>query len=46
MAQVVIEKPILNSPFSEPNRRFHFDDEGITDEIVARRRRMEVCCGA
>src|SRR5450759_2812193 len=38
MAQVVIENPILNSPFREPTRHFRFDDEGITNEIVAGRR--------
>jgi type III restriction enzyme len=35
---VVIENPILNSPFVEPERHFRFSDEGITDEIVAGRR--------
>ncbi len=38
MRQVVIENPILNSPFEEPGRHFKFSDEGITDEIVAARR--------
>jgi type III restriction enzyme len=38
MAQVVIENPILNSPFEEPQRHFRFSDEGITDEIVETRR--------
>jgi type III restriction enzyme len=38
MAQVVIENPILNSPYSEPARHFRFSDEGITDEIVESRR--------
>jgi type III restriction enzyme len=38
MAQVVIENPILNSPFREPRRHFRFSDEGITDEIVEERR--------
>ena len=38
MAQVVIENPILNSPYYEPGRHFRFSDEGITDEIVAERR--------
>lgn len=38
MAQVVIENPILNSPFEEPERHFKFDDDGITDEIVSKRR--------
>ena len=36
--QVVIEDPILNSPFDEPHRHFHFDDEGITNTIVDKRR--------
>ena len=38
MRQIVIENPILNSPFEEPRRHFKFTDEGITDEIVAARR--------
>lgn len=38
MAQVVIENPVLNSPFAEPARHFRFNDDGITDEIVAGRR--------
>jgi len=38
MRQVVIENPILNSPFEEPRRHFRFTDEGITDEIMAARR--------
>jgi type III restriction enzyme len=36
--QVVIENPILNSPFSEPRRHFKFDDDGITDEVADSRR--------
>ena len=28
MSQVVIENPILNSPFNEPARHFKFTDEG------------------
>ena len=36
--QIVIENPILNSPFAEPARHFRFDDEGITDEVVEGRR--------
>jgi len=36
--QVVIENPIINSPFDEPARRFRFTDEGITNEVVAGRR--------
>jgi type III restriction enzyme len=38
MPNRVIANPIINSPFSEPTRHFQFDDEGITDEIVAGRR--------
>ena len=38
MPQVVIENPILNSPFVDPSRHFRFSDEGITDEIVDGRR--------
>lgn len=36
--QIVIENPILNTPFAVPARHFRFDDEGITDEIVEGRR--------
>jgi type III restriction enzyme len=38
MKQVVIENPIINSPFIEPARHFRFTDEGISDEIVDARR--------
>src|SRR5260370_14452974 len=38
MPQVVIENPILNSPFEEPARHFRFTDEGISNEIVEGRR--------
>ena len=38
MRQVVIENPVLNSPFDEPTRHFKFTDEGITDEVVNERR--------
>jgi len=38
MSQVVIENPIINSPFDEPTRQFRFTDEGITNEIVDGRR--------
>lgn len=38
MKQVVIENPILNSPYQEPSRHFKFDDEGITNEITESRR--------
>src|SRR3970040_927924 len=35
----VIENPILNPPFEAPLRHFRFDDEGITNDIVEKRRR-------
>ena len=38
MADRIIENPILNSPFGEPDRHFRFDDDGITNEIVEGRR--------
>lgn len=38
MSQVLIENPIINSPFDEPTRHFCFTDEGISDEIVEGRR--------
>ena len=38
MSQVVIEKPIINSPFAEPRRHFRFTDEGITNEVLDGRR--------
>jgi type III restriction enzyme len=36
--QVVIENPIINSPFDEPTRHFRFSDKGITNEIDNGRR--------
>lgn len=38
MPDVVITNPVINSPFDEPNRHFRFDDDGITEDIVAGRR--------
>lgn len=38
MNQVVIENPVINSPFSEPTKHFKFSDEGITNEIIGSRR--------
>jgi len=38
MSQTVIENPVINSPFREPNCHFRFDDEGITDDIIDGRR--------
>jgi type III restriction enzyme len=39
VTDVVIDNPILNSPYAEPSRHFRFSDEGITDEIAEGRRR-------
>jgi len=41
MTTVVIQNPVINSPFEEPQRHFRFTDDGITDEIVEGRRRSE-----
>ena len=41
MRHVVIKNPVINSPFSEPQRHFRFDEQGITNEIVEKRRRSE-----
>ncbi len=41
MKQTVIENPVINSPFVEPQRHFRFTDQGITDEIVTGRRISE-----
>ena len=38
MPDVVIENPVLNSPYLEPTRHFKFSDEGITDVILNQRR--------
>ena len=38
MSQVIIDNPVINSPFEEPQRHFRFADDGITDEIVSGRR--------
>src|SRR5258707_1669301 len=38
MSQVVIENPIINSPFDEPTRHFRLTDDGISNEIVSGRR--------
>ena len=40
MSQVVIENPVINSPFREPTRHFRFTDEGITNEIDESGRRI------
>ena len=36
--QVVIQNPVINSPFVEPKWHFRFDDDGITDDIANGRR--------
>lgn len=38
MPDVVIENPVLNSPYEEPGRHFRFDDQGITSDIEEGRR--------
>ena len=38
MPNVVIENPVLNSPYDEPRRHFRFDDQGITSDIQDGRR--------
>ena len=41
MANILIDNPIINSPFEEPARHFIFDDQGITDKIVNVRRKSD-----
>ena len=38
MEQVIIENPVINSPFNEPERHFQFTEDRITNEIVETRR--------
>ncbi|MBL7040109.1 MAG: DEAD/DEAH box helicase family protein [Pirellulaceae bacterium] len=38
MTQVVIENPVINTPFEEPRRHFEFSNEGITNKVVEARR--------
>ena len=38
MPDVVIENPIVNSPFEELTRHFYFGETGITDKMVDSRR--------
>jgi type III restriction enzyme len=35
---VVIDNPIINTPFAEPQRHFFFGEEGITNRIIESRR--------
>jgi len=39
----LIENPVINSPFGEPQRHFRFDENGITHEIVSGQRRSIDC---
>ncbi|WP_062515686.1 BPTD_3080 family restriction endonuclease [Halobacillus sp. KGW1] len=39
MEKVIIENPVINSPYLEPNEHFHFDEDGITNEIIHTRRK-------
>ena len=41
MPDVVIENPVLNSPYAEPRQHFRFDELNITSDIVEGRRRSE-----
>jgi type III restriction enzyme len=41
VADRIIENPIINSPYREPDRHFQFDDEGITNVVVAGRRESQ-----
>jgi hypothetical protein len=34
MKTVIIENPVINSPYEEPRRHFRFTEDGITDEVV------------
>ena len=38
MREIVIENPVITSPFTEPARHFKFDDDGISNEILDGRR--------
>ncbi len=38
MPDQTIDNPIINSPFTEPRRQFIFTDDGITNEIIEKRR--------
>ena len=39
MADVIIQNPVINSPFSEPTRHFEFGDRGITGQVIDGARR-------
>ena len=38
MSYIIIENPVINSPYKEPSRHFRFSEEGITDDIIDGRR--------
>ncbi|MCB1435376.1 MAG: hypothetical protein KDK75_23365, partial [Alphaproteobacteria bacterium] len=38
---VVITTPIINTPFDEPKRHYLFDEDGITNTIIEKRRVSE-----
>jgi len=38
MPDVIIENPVINSAYAEPQRHFRFTEDGITDEVVPARR--------
>lgn len=39
MKKVIIDNPVINSPFNEPHSHFYFDESGITNNIVNKRRK-------
>ncbi len=41
MPDILIEDPVINSPYAEPTRHFVFADEGITNEVDEDRRPSE-----
>lgn len=38
MPDQTIDNPIINSPFEEPRRQFEFTEDGITNDIIQKRR--------
>lgn len=44
--RVVIESPIIRSPFVEPKRHFGFDDEGITNATRRRSAPLDITTDA
>lgn len=39
MSDVIIQNPVINSPFEEPTRHFEFGERGITGRIIEDQRR-------